>query len=73
LRDDLFQKGLIKPLEIRKEKVGITFELSEVLAARRRFALSFRSTGIDISVRYSTALTDALRNASAMVVGWIPF
>ena len=44
-----------------------------MLAARSRLALSFKSTGIDISVKYSTALTDALRKDSATIVGWIPF
>lgn len=50
-----------------------TLELRDVLAARRRLALSLRSNGIDKSVRYSTAFVDALRNDSAMVVGWMPF
>lgn len=50
-----------------------TFELREVLAARSRLCLSFKSTGVDISVRYSTALVDALRKASAMIVGCMPF
>ena len=44
-----------------------------MLAARKRLALSLRSTGVDISVRYSTALEDALRNDSATIVGWMPF
>lgn len=51
----------------------LTFELREVLAARNKLGLSFRSTGVDISVRYSTDLADALRNASAMIVGCMPF
>lgn len=58
----------------RTESIGIeillnTLEFKEVLAARKRLALSLRSTGVDISVRYSTALMDALRNDSAAIVG----
>lgn len=44
-----------------------------MLAARSRLARSLRSIGVDISVRYSTALTDALKNDSAMMVGCMPF
>lgn len=50
-----------------------TLEFKEVLAARSRLGLSLRSTGVDISVRYSTAFTEALRKASAMMVGCMPF
>jgi hypothetical protein len=50
-----------------------TLELREVEAARRRVSRSLRSTGVDISVRNSTALADARWKASAMVVGWIPW
>jgi hypothetical protein len=48
-------------------------ELREVLAALRRLSLSFRSIGVEISVRYSTALAEALRKDSAIIVGWIPY
>lgn len=44
-----------------------------MLAARSRLGLSLRSTGVEISVRYSTAFTEALRKASAMMVGCMPF
>src|SRR6267154_3894090 len=54
-------------------KIIGTFEFKEVLAARSRLVLSLRSIGVDISVRYSTALTDAFKNDSAMMVGCIPF
>jgi len=47
----------------------LTLELSEVFAARTSEVLSRKSTGIDISVRYSTAFTEALMNASAITVG----
>lgn len=50
-----------------------TLELRDVLAARRRLGLSFKSTGVEMSVRYSVAFTEALRNDSATRVGWIPF
>lgn len=50
-----------------------TFEFKEVLAARKRLALSLRSTGVDISVRYPTAFVDAFMNDSATMVGWMPF
>lgn len=49
-----------------------TFELSEVVAARRRAALSSRLIGTEISVRYSTAFAEAFKKASAIMVGWIP-
>lgn len=49
-----------------------TFELRLVLAARRRLSRSLRSTGVDISVRYSTTLVAARLNDSAMTVGWMP-
>ena len=59
--------------ESGKKTLGrVTFEFSEVLAARRRLAWSFKSTGIEISVRYSTAFADALMKASAMMVGCMP-
>lgn len=48
-------------------------EFREVLAARKRAALSFKSTGVEISVKYSTAFAEAFRKASEMVVGWMPF
>ena len=51
---------------------GFTFELSEVVAARSRAALSSKLIGTDISVRYSTAFAEAFKNASAMMVGWMP-
>ena len=49
-----------------------TFELSEVVAARSRAALSSKLTGTEISVRYSTAFAEAFKNDSAIMVGWIP-
>jgi hypothetical protein len=48
------------------------FEFKLVVAARRRDALSLRSTGVDISVRYSTALVAALRKDVAIKEGWMP-
>ena len=42
-------------------------------AARSKFDLSLRSTGVDISVRYSTAFVAALVKDSAIIVGCIPF
>lgn len=48
------------------------FEFRLVVAALSSEALSFRSTGVDISVRYSTAFCEALVKDSAMIVGWIP-
>lgn len=45
------------------------FEFKLVVAARRREALSLRSTGVDISVRYSTALVAALRKEVAIKEG----
>lgn len=42
-------------------------------AARSKLALSFRSTGVDMSLRYSTAFVDAFKKDSAMMVGCIPF
>ena len=50
----------------------VAFELSEVVAARSRAALSSKLTGTDISVRYSTAFAEALKNASAIIVGCMP-
>ena len=49
-----------------------TFELSEVVAARSRAALSSKLIGTEISVRYSTAFAEAFKNDSATMVGWIP-
>ena len=46
--------------------------MSEVVAARRRAALSSKLTGTEISVRYSTAFAEAFKNASAIMVGWRP-
>ena len=48
------------------------FEFRLVVAALSSEALSFRSTGVEISVRYSTAFWEALVKDSAMIVGWIP-
>jgi len=45
------------------------FEFRLVVAALSRLALSLRSTGVDISVRYSTAFFDALRNDVAIMDG----
>jgi hypothetical protein len=42
------------------------FEFRLVVAALSRLALSLRSTGVDISVRYSTAFLEALRNEVAI-------
>jgi len=57
----------------RKELgLKLTLELREVEAARMRVSRSLRSTGVDISVRYSTALEEARWKDSAMRVGWIP-
>ena len=50
----------------------LTFELRLVPAARSRLSRSFRSTGVLISSRYSTALTAAFWKDCAIVVGWIP-
>lgn len=57
----------------RWHSLPYTLEFREVLAARKRLDLSLRSTGVDISVKYSTALAEARRNDSATIVGWIPF
>jgi hypothetical protein len=50
----------------------LTLEFKLVLAARSKLSLSLRSTGIDNSVKYSTAFAAAFWNDCAMVVGWIP-
>ena len=52
---------------------GATLEFKDVVAARRRADLSFRSMGVESSSRYSTALADAFKKDSAMMVGCIPF
>ena len=52
--------------------LDLTFELSEVVAARSKAALSSRLIGTEISVRYSTAFAEAFKNDSAITVGWIP-
>ncbi len=49
------------------------FEFKDVLAALNRVVRSFRSIGVAISVRNSTAFVDALKKDSAMIVGWMPF
>jgi hypothetical protein len=54
-------------------ELKLTLELRDVVAARNNEVLSFKSIGRDISVKYSTALADALRKASAIIVGCIPF
>ena len=54
-------------------QMTLTFELRDVVAARRREVLSERSIGVDISVRYSTAFAEALRKDSATIVGCMPF
>lgn len=54
-------------------KNRLTLELRDVLAARSKLGLSFKSTGVEISVKNSTDFADALRNASAMMVGCMPF
>lgn len=46
-----------------------TLEFKLVVAARSKSDLSVRSIGLDISVRYSTALAAAVRNESAIVAG----
>lgn len=42
------------------------------MAARRRLSRSERSTGVDMSCKYSTTLAAAREKASAMMVGWMP-
>lgn len=44
-----------------------------MVAARSKLALSFRSMGVEISVKYSTAFVAAFVNDSAMMVGCMPF
>lgn len=56
-----------------EEYCDTIFEFKDVVAARNRLVRSFNSTGVDISVRYSTAFSDAFVKASAMTVGCIPF
>lgn len=51
---------------------GPTLELRLVLAALRRLSRSFRSTGVEISSRYSTTFFAARPNDSAIMVGWMP-
>ena len=51
----------------------ITFELSEVDAARISCSRSARSTGTDIACRISSDFFAAIRNDSEITVGWIPF
>ena len=48
------------------------FEFKLVVAALKRLALSLRSIGVDISVKYSTAFADALRNEVAIRDGCMP-
>ena len=50
-----------------------TFEFNDVVAACSNAVFSFSAIGIDSSSKYSTALADALRKASAMMVGCMPF
>jgi hypothetical protein len=57
---------------VKSMKLIPTLEFKLVLAARSRLSVSFRSTGIDSSVRYSTAFAAAFWNDCAIVVGWIP-
>lgn len=63
-------------LSLNTERVRLqaelTLEFKLVLAARSKLSLSLRSTGIDNSVKYSTAFAAAFWNDWAMVVGWIP-
>ncbi len=47
-------------------------ELRLVLAARRSDSRSLSSTGVEMSVRNSTALVAAFWKDSAMMVGWMP-
>lgn len=49
-----------------------TLEFKLVLAARNKLSLSLRSTGIDNSVKYSTAFAAAFWKDWAIVVGWMP-
>ena len=58
---------------IKKRNSQSTLEFRDVLAALMSVERSFRSIGVDISVRNSTAFSDALKKDSAMIVGWIPF
>ena len=44
-----------------------------MVAARSKLARSFKSTGVEISVKYSTDFAAAFVNDSAMIVGCIPF
>jgi hypothetical protein len=48
---------------------SLTFELSDVPAARSRLSRSFRSTGVLMSSRNSTAFVAAFWNDWAIVVG----
>jgi hypothetical protein len=58
----------------RKKKDGRpALEFKDVLAALMSVVRSFKSIGVDISLRNSTAFVEALRKDSAMIVGWIPF
>jgi hypothetical protein len=71
LRYDLFAYNSV--LDTMLGSLRHTLEFKEVLAARNKLGLSLRSTGVEISVRYSTAFTEAFRKASAMMVGCMPF
>lgn len=53
----------------RKDRKEPTFELKLVLAALNKLSLSLKSTGVDISSKYSTTFFAALPKASAMMVG----
>lgn len=46
-----------------------TLELKLVLAALNKLSLSFKSTGVEISSKYSTTFLAALANDSAIKVG----
>lgn len=55
------------------EGVGVsTLEHKEVVALFKSDSRSFKSTLIDIEVRYSTDFNEAIWKASAINVGWIP-
>lgn len=63
-------RQLLLPCSRRKGKP--TLELRLVLAALKRLSRSFRSTGVEISSKYSTTFFAARPNDSAMMVGWMP-
>lgn len=69
LRDDLLYSSATFLALLGAE---LTLELKLVLAALKRLSRSLRSTGVEISSKYSTTFFAARPNDSAMMVGWIP-